>query len=283
MATLVLAAAGAAVGGGLGGSILGLSGLAIGKAVGATLGSVIDQKLMGAGSAPVETGRVERFRIMGSTEGAGLPRVFGRFRIAGQIIWSSRFRERVRKHSGGGKGGSGPTVREYSYSISLAIALCEGEVTRVGRIWADGQPISQKGLNWRLHHGSDDQMPDPLISAIEGDESAPAYRGTAYVVFENLDLTPFGNRIPQFNFEVFRRAETGDLDLPRPPALDIRGVALVPGTGEYALATEPVHLGGGKGSQRTVNVNNDRGVPDLIASLEQLRDELPACRRPPLS
>jgi hypothetical protein len=278
MATLVLAAAGAAVGGGLGGSILGLSGLAIGKAVGATLGSVIDQKLMGAGSAPVETGRIERFRIMGSTEGAGLPRVFGRFRIAGQIVWSSRFRERVKKHSGGGKGGSGPTVREYSYSISFAIALCEGEVTRVGRIWADGQPISQKGLNWRLHHGSEDQMPDPLISAIEGAEVAPAYRGTAYVVFENLDLTPFGNRIPQFNFEVFRRVETTDLDLPRPPALDIRGVALVPGTGEYALATRPVHLGGGKGNQRTVNVNNDRGVPDLIASIEQLREELPACR-----
>jgi hypothetical protein len=278
MATLVLAAAGAAVGGGMGGSILGLSGLAIGKAVGATLGSVIDQKLMGAGSAPVETGRVERLRVMGSTEGTGLPRVFGRFRIAGQIIWSSRFRERVKKHSGGGKGGSGPTVREYSYSISLAIALCEGEVTRVGRIWADGQPINQKGLNWRLHHGSEDQMPDPLISAIEGAEMAPAYRGTAYVVLENLDLTPFGNRIPQFNFEVFRRAETGDLDLPRPPALEIRGVALVPGTGEYALATQPVHLGSGKGNQRIVNVNNDRGVPDLIASIEQLRDELPGCR-----
>ncbi len=50
-------------------------------------------------------------------------------------------------------------------------------------------------------------MPDPLIAAVEGNGNAPAYRGTAYVVLENLDLTPFGNRIPQFSFEVFRRPE----------------------------------------------------------------------------
>ncbi|PJN95676.1 hypothetical protein CNY89_07080, partial [Amaricoccus sp. HAR-UPW-R2A-40] len=30
---------------------------------------------------------------------------------------------------------------EHSYSISLALALCEGKVARVGRIWADGQQL----------------------------------------------------------------------------------------------------------------------------------------------
>ena len=53
MATLVLSAAGAAFGSGIGGSVVGLSAMALGKAVGATLGSVIDQRLLGAGSAPV--------------------------------------------------------------------------------------------------------------------------------------------------------------------------------------------------------------------------------------
>ena len=76
-------------------------------------------------------------------------------------------------------------------------------MARIGRIWADGQAVDQSGLTFRLHEGSEEQLPDPLIAAIEGE--APAYRGTAYVVFENLDLTPYGNRIPQFNFEVFRR------------------------------------------------------------------------------
>ena len=210
MATLLLSAAGAALGGAVGGSFAGLGAMALGKAAGAVIGSAIDQRLLGLGSAPVETGRVERFRVMGSSEGAPLARVFGRMRVAGHLIWSSRFLEHVDSERVGGKGGGGTTVREYRYSVSLAIALCEGEVSRIGRIWADGQAIEQAGLTLRLHHGTEDQLPDPLIEAIEGAGQAPAYRGTAYVVFEDLDLTPYGNRIPQFNFEVFR-APVADL------------------------------------------------------------------------
>ena len=113
MATLLLAAAGSALGGSLGGSIAGLSAMALGKAAGAVVGSAIDQRLLGLGSEPVETGRVERFRVMGSSEGAPLARVFGRNRVAGQLIWSSRFLESVHSEKVGGKGG-GASVREYS-------------------------------------------------------------------------------------------------------------------------------------------------------------------------
>ena len=276
MATLVLAAAGSALGGAVGGSFAGIGAMALGKAAGAILGQALDQRLLGAGSAPVESGRVERFRVMGSSEGAALARVFGRNRVAGQMIWSSRFLESVHSERVGGKGGGGASVREYSYSVSFAVALCEGEVSRIGRIWADGQPLEQKGITFRLHRGTDDQLPDPLIEALEG--TAPAYRGTAYVVFENLDLTPFGNRIPQINVEVFRRPAEGLPGVPRPPALDVRGVALVPGCGEYALATEEVHFKRGKGDNVVLNVHNDRGVPDIVASLDQLSAELPNAR-----
>ncbi len=275
MATLLLSAAGAALGGAAGGSIAGLSSLVLGKAIGAPLGSVIDQKLMGLGSQTVETGRVDRFRVMGSSEGLPLPRVFGRVRIAGQMIWSSRFLERVNTESVGGKGSrGGAKVKQYSYSVSIALALCEGEVLRVGRIWADGQPLDQKEVTFRLHRGTEDQLPDPLIAAIEGAGSTPAYRGTAYVVIEDLELAPFGNRIPQFNFEVFRRPEPG-AGAPRAPAEDVRGVALVPGTGEYSLATEKVRFRRGKGNSVVLNIHNDRGLPDLVASLDQLEAELP--------
>jgi hypothetical protein len=194
-------------------------------------------------------------------------------RVAGHLIWSSRFLEHVDSERVGGKGG-GATVREYSYSVSLAIALCEGEVSRIGRIWADGQPVEQAGLTLRLHRGTEDQLPDPLIEAIEGAGRAPAYRGTAYVVFDDLDLTPYGNRIPQFNFEVFR-APAELPGVPRPAALDIRGVALVPGTGEYALATEPVMFRRDGGDSVVLNVHNDLGRPDFGASLGQLGAELP--------
>jgi hypothetical protein len=39
-------------------------------------------------------------------------------------------------------------------------------------------------------------LPDPKIEAVEGAGNAPAYRGLAYVVIEDLDLTPYGNRVP---------------------------------------------------------------------------------------
>ena len=72
MATILLAAAGSALGGALGGSVAGLGAMALGKAAGAIVGSALDQRLLGSGSAPVETGKVERFRVMGSSEGAAI-------------------------------------------------------------------------------------------------------------------------------------------------------------------------------------------------------------------
>ncbi len=277
MATIVLAAAGSAIGSSIGGAVLGISAAAIGQAVGATVGALIDNRLLGSGTAAVEVGRVDRFRVMGSREGTPIPRVFGQMRMSGQLVWSSNFVESVTT-TGGGKGPpSAPETQSYSYSVSLAIALCEGEVSRIGRVWADGQLISLRDIQWRLYPGDETQLPDPVIAANLPEGHAPAYRGTAYVVIENLDLAPFGNRIPQFSFEVTRKAGAGqDIEV-SDPARDIQAVALVPGTGEYSLATQPVVFNDGKGVSRKANVNNDYGVPDLERSLEQLDQDLPNC------
>ncbi|MXU66325.1 baseplate multidomain protein megatron [Oceanomicrobium pacificus] len=279
MATLVLGAIGGAIGGSIGGSLLGLPAAVIGRAIGATLGAVIDQRVLGQGSDPVEIGRQERLRIMGAGEGTPLARVQGAMRVGGHLIWSSRFREHVSVTRSGGKGG-GPsaTVERYSYTISFALALCEGEVSRIGRIWADGEEISLEGVTWRLYRGTADQMPDPLIAAVEGAD-APAYRDTAYLVFEEFALGDYGNRIPQISVEVFRRprvpagtAEFDDLaDL-------VQGVALIPGSGEHALSTDRVRVHQGPGRSRLANVHSRDGRPDLIVSLDQLEADLPRCR-----
>ncbi len=70
MATILLSAAGAAVGIRFWRNSSGASGAVIGRAAGATLGRVLDQRVMGAGSDAVEVGRVDRFRLMGASEGA---------------------------------------------------------------------------------------------------------------------------------------------------------------------------------------------------------------------
>ncbi|MEL6919877.1 MAG: glycoside hydrolase/phage tail family protein [Pseudomonadota bacterium] len=284
MATVLLSAAGAAIGGSVGGSFLGLSSVAIGRAVGATLGRVIDQRVMGQGSDVVEHGKVDRFRLSNSGEGAAISQLYGRMRLGGQVIWASDFLETVTVTGGGGGGGKGgggaaptPETREYSYSVSLALALCEGEVTHVGRVWADGEEVSLNDLNMRVYLGSKDQMPDPLIEAIEGQGVVPAYRGTAYVVIENLALGPFGNRVPQLSFEVVRPEQEGQADAEKEMTRAVKAVALMPGTGEYALATRPVNYVDGVGGRWSANINTPAGRSDFNVSMDALGAELPNC------
>ncbi|KIC22640.1 baseplate multidomain protein megatron [Leisingera sp. ANG-Vp] len=278
MATILLSAAGAAIGGTIGGGIAGLSSAVIGRAVGATLGRVIDERLLGSGSAAVETGKVDRFRLTQAGEGGPAAQVYGRMRLGGQVIWSSRFLETAATSGGGGKGRpSQPQVTSYSYSVSLAIALCEGEIADVSRVWADGEEVAPKDLNMTVYKGGMDQLPDPVIEAIEGAGQVPAYRGTAYVVMENLELSRFGNRVPQFSFDVLRPEQPGSSSHGEDLGQLVQGVALMPGTGEYTLAAETVHYSGGPGSAKPANAHTPSGLSDLNTSLNALEAELPSC------
>ncbi|GGF52733.1 Putative phage tail protein [Mameliella alba] len=284
MATILLSAAGAAIGSSIGGSVLGLSMTAVGRFIGASIGRSLDQRLLGTGSEAVETGKIDRFRLTGAGEGAPIAQVYGRMRVGGHVIWATEFKERVRESGGSGKGAPPqPKIREFSYSVSLALALCEGQITSVNRVWADGAEIAVDDLNMRVYAGTQSQLPDPKIEAVEGTGQVPAYRGTAYVVIEDLRLERFGNRVPQFSFEVTRPdLSTGEL-----PDL-VRGVAMIPGTGEYALATDPIYMrhaasaqdnpfGIGAKGKAVANVNSPSEAPDFNTSLKQLGDEAPNC------
>ena len=283
MATLLLTAAGSALGSAAlpaGVGFLGttISGAAIGSALGGALGQTLDQHLFGPGAQVREGPRLTTLDIQTSTEGAPILRVFGRMRLAGQIIWATRFKETpTTQRESGGKGISGGASVEsttYSYSVSFALGLCEGPIAGVGRIWADGKPMPLEDVTWRLHKGSEDQPVDPLISALTPD--TPAFRGTAYLVFEDLPLARYGNRLPQITVEV-RRPANPPGEHKDGPALStlITGVALSPGSGEFALATHPVRRILGEGISKSENLNNTRGVPDFSAAMDQLEDSAP--------
>ena len=172
MATLLLRSAGAAVGGLFGGPM--------GAAIGSTLArAVTGSKRLSLGHTRyVEGPRLTALAGLTSTEGAAIPRVYGRARIGGEVIWTTRFEESVtitRSGSSGGKSlGSSTSRADYSYFANLAVGLCEGPVAQVRRIWADGREIDQTLYTIRLHHGTQDQAPDPLIVAKEGADNAPA-------------------------------------------------------------------------------------------------------------
>ncbi|GAA0193146.1 hypothetical protein QOZ96_000380 [Brevundimonas nasdae] len=259
MAQVVLSAVGQAVGGG------------VGRVIGSTLGRVIDNRVIGSLGPARQIGpRLEALKVQGTAEGAPMACVFGRARVTGQVIWAARFLEAKNK---GRAGKGGPKTVDYAYSLSFAVALCEGEIDGVGRVWADGRLMDMNGVVMRVHRGGEAQTPDPLIEAVEG--AAPAYRGTAYVVFEDLPLAPFGDRAPQLSFEVFKRPRG------RTPRLEDRleGVCLIPGAGEFALATQAVVRREGLTRTAVENVHNGEGRADLLVSLDQLQAQAPNLKR----
>lgn len=223
--------------------------------------------------------RIESFRLQASTEGAPVPVVYGRARLAGQLIWASRFRETVSTQTttSGGKGNAGrtkTTSTTYSYSVSIAIGLCEGPIGSIGRVWADGKLIDISKFDYRLHTGTKDQLPDSGIEAVEGVGLVPAYRGHAYIVFEELPLAEFGNRIPQFNFEIERQIQSAD-----PDALEnlAQAVCIIPATGEEAYGTTIVQQDDGLGTTKLENVHHNLTGTDFSASISNLQSSLPEC------
>lgn len=186
MATLVFSTVGTMLGGPVGGTI------------GALIGQSIDAQLLGP-SGP----KMGDLKVQGSDYGAPIPRIYGRMRVAGSVIWATDLQPSA--EMSGAKGQSGAVT---SYSVSFAVALSSRQVGSVGRIWADGKLL--RGADgdfkvttaFRFHDGTEDQLADPLIASVEGLESTPAYRGTALAVFEGLELAEYGNRIPFLTFEL---------------------------------------------------------------------------------
>ncbi len=266
MATVVLQTVGQGVGALLGGPVGGI----VGRAIGAVAGNFIDQALFGT-ARKVEGPRLGDLRFMASSEGAAIPRLWGRMRVSGQVIWATNFEESkdTDTESASSKGGSGggTAVTEYTYFANFAVALCEGEIDRIGRVWADGKEFDITMVTTRLHTGSEAQEPDSLILAKEGMDNAPAYRGTAYIVFERLDVTAFGNRLPQLSFEVFRSASGAEGH--------VRALSIIPGSTEFGYDTAIVTREPEPGVTEPENAHASATRSNWTVSIDQLTS---ACR-----
>jgi hypothetical protein len=186
----------------------------------------------------IEGPRLDDLKFTGGDYGGPLPMIWGTRRMPGQIIWAEDLTEvKRRRKTKGGK------FNEYTYFGTWAVALAGHEISDVSRIWFDKHlvydrtgagpvtPFSFGGTTdggsindyVAIYLGTETQEPDPRMQAtVEaefGDGSCPAYRGTAYVVFKDIPLEKFGNRIPQTDFEIlgaasesfpFETEDTGD-------------------------------------------------------------------------
>ena len=251
MATLALSLAGQFVGGFVGGPF----GATIGRALGALAGSAVDGLLFGEKQTP--TGN--DIRLQGSSEGGAVPRLYGWSRLSGNIIWAREL-ELLGGENAGAKG-FGQEQDEDVVGASFAVAFCEGEVHRLGRIWADGQLLDTVGLTLRFYRGTEDQLPDGLVEATQGGV-APGYRGLCYLVVEQLPLNRFGNRIPHLSVELCR--VVGDLEP------NIRAVTVIPGATEFGYDPVPRVRISGPGQTLGENTHVSASVSDWTVSIDEL-------------
>lgn len=150
--------------------------------------------------------RILSLQVQQSSQGLTLPVVYGRARVAGNLIWYGDFTTIETKTTTrqGGKGGGGVKQEDISYTYEAAVmmALCEGEIKGIGRIWRDKEKfesLSQLRLN--LAKGGDEQPTWTHLQQPKHQAQAINYSGTAYIYSPNYELTKSA-QIYQHNFEV---------------------------------------------------------------------------------
>lgn len=266
---------GGAIGGAFGGGILST----IGRFAGGLLGSYLEKLNYDPEEYTNFTNIRNSFNFSKACYGDPIPLIFGCNRINGKIIWTDEIKE-VQNTSTEKKyfANSGRmkaiyhTVRS-EYYLSFAVAICEGEIAEFGRMWVDDDVVELQNYKFRLYNGSETQLPDPLILSKFGEKDACGFRGLAYVVFEDLPLSDFGYVVPNFSFEVTRKAKIDGIknteDL-------VKSMIMIPGSGEFAYDTivqqKIINTPNGVAiTSVTLNSHNYANIADSIYSLNQLK------------
>lgn len=263
MATLGFAVVGALIGGSTYGAAIGLT-----ASMGWLIGSIIGTLLFPPPGPVIEGPRLGDLTVMSSANGMPIPIIYGTIRVAGNMFWSTGIDEvRNKKKGGKGLGGGGATSITYEYFATFAVGLCEGVADDVLRIWADGKLIYDKttedddiikaGLEFRFYDGNELQEPDSAIEADIGVDETPAYRGLTYLLFDNLPLKDFANRIPSMTVEV-----TFDAD-PAKPVVNADLLTLAEG-GISASISGPMMEDYKRGVFYTTGWNDDTTLRNVL-------------------
>ena len=215
----------------------------LGAVVGALVASAIpeDRSAPSLGDLPVQT----------SLEGQRRAIIHGTSTCTGYILdFGPALETTEYVDSGGGKGSSDSTPTSVVYR-SYAIAICEGPIAGLLRVWAndklvyDMRPNSLMMLeseywiaNKNIFLGTEDQLPSAFLqlNGSGGLANTPTYAGTAYMVVGLENLTDSRGAIPQYRFEV-AKATT---DVPLPVVGSV--TALGGGGGTWRITGSPLDI-----------------------------------------
>lgn len=233
------------------------------------------------------TSRLGDLKVQTCQYGEAIPLVYGTCQLSGNLLWCSNIREVINDTTTsqkiGGKGGQtvSSTVRNYYYYANFAIAICEGMIDKLNQVWADTELLNLQNYSHTIYYGTEEQLPDPTMESYLGHGNVPGHRGLAYIVFRDFPLTNFGNRIPNFSFEVsrnpYRQQENDRVEKM------ISSVIMIPGSGEFVYdTTVQYQLKGASvngtwyvnGSKTRINENNNSNMADAVLATDQLQQTL---------
>ncbi|MDF2418489.1 hypothetical protein GWP85_13390 [Acinetobacter beijerinckii] len=167
------------------------------------------------GSTTISTSdtRINSMRIQQSAYGLCQPLIYGKTRVAANMIWFGDFKAtpHTTVQKSGGKGGGAKTKNTtFSYSASLMLGLCENQIHKIGLIWVDKEqyvskqngsltldPIDQ--LQFELFNGNNNPVWGYLVSKHPNDAINYPYLG--YVACANYELGSSAS-LSNHNFEV---------------------------------------------------------------------------------
>jgi hypothetical protein len=162
--------------------------------------------------------------------------IWGRTKASANVIWYTNFQ----RHSegGGGKGGSSAAPSGYTYSADLMLALCEGPIGGVGRVWRDQSTYVLADLGLSFFNGATPQATWGYLAA-RYPAQALAYQGTTFVCAANYSLGDNAS-IGNHNFEIVGLlAGTGVNGIDADPAQVIADFLTNP---QYGAGFDPASL-----------------------------------------
>ena len=171
-----------------------------------------------------------------------IPIVYGMMRIGGNIIWSQPIQETAhhldQQSRGRRQGRLSRRLTTTTYTYIASSPSASAKARSMGCCVSGPMPSSSIYRNtpslfiWAMKR----QTPDHPYPVHRRRGSTPAFRGLAYVVFENFPMADYGNRIPNFTFEVQKKYLSADYNGETLENM-ITGMVMIPGGGEFVYDT----------------------------------------------
>ena len=174
--------------------------------------------------------RIDDLKIQISSYGTAVPEVYGGMRLAGNVFWlrdnqidetkttTTNTQEQPKGLFDGPEHTT--TTITYTYSARFAVLLCRGPITGISRIWWNGKKVWDRragkisgDLPIQIYTGAETQTTNSLMEEALGVGEVPAYRGYAYIVFNDIDLADGGNTIGNWEFEVVKSGAVAPLPI----------------------------------------------------------------------